>query len=414
MRTLIAVGLRVLLDGVGDEVLAAAYLRVVPAATHEALDRVDGVGRVGDRLALGQLADEALAGLGEGDDGGDGAAALGGRDDGGLAALHDGDDGVGRAEVDADDLAHWDCCSSCGGSGRGGRVGAGGRCASSGGRRAGCRRSRRRATGAGPGRGCDSRAGSRPRPRSRAGRCPETWLSASCSRGSNGRPSGRRSGVTPSLSRSARSLRSIAAIPSSQAVSRASAGTWSMARSKSSASATTFARSDLVGEAEGLLPLLGRAPLQVRVVGLRALGQGQVLVGPGDRGVALGGQGLDLGQERRSRSCRARRSAPRRASGGAVAVLLPGPALVAGRRGSACDSPAGSGVEVVDEVVHQAGDEADRADRLRRSGGGWGPARRRRRRRRRVDRTAPGRARRRPSPRDGSPGRCRPAGRRRG
>src|SRR5262249_36972160 len=35
-----------------------------------------------------------------------------GRDDRGLAALHDGDDRVGRPEVDADDLAHW-CGDSC-------------------------------------------------------------------------------------------------------------------------------------------------------------------------------------------------------------------------------------------------------------------------------------------------------------
>ena len=58
-----AVGLGVLLDRVRDEGLRALDLGVVPAAAHEALDRVDGVGRVGDRLALGQLADDALAGL---------------------------------------------------------------------------------------------------------------------------------------------------------------------------------------------------------------------------------------------------------------------------------------------------------------------------------------------------------------
>ena len=81
-------------------------LRVVPATAHEALDREDGVGGVRDRLALGQLADEALAGLGERDDGRDRAIALRRRDDGGLAALHDRDDGVRGAEVDADDLRH--------------------------------------------------------------------------------------------------------------------------------------------------------------------------------------------------------------------------------------------------------------------------------------------------------------------
>ena len=101
-----AVGLAVLLDGVRDEALRALDLGVVPAAAHEALDRVDGVGGVGHRLALGQLADHALAGLGKADDRGDGAVALGARDDGGLAALHHRDDGVRRPEVDADDLAH--------------------------------------------------------------------------------------------------------------------------------------------------------------------------------------------------------------------------------------------------------------------------------------------------------------------
>jgi hypothetical protein len=49
------------------------------------------------RLAM---ADEALPGLGVGDDGGRGARALGVGDDGGLAALHGGDGGVGGAEVD--------------------------------------------------------------------------------------------------------------------------------------------------------------------------------------------------------------------------------------------------------------------------------------------------------------------------
>ena len=106
-----AIGLAVLLDRVRDDVAAVADFRIVPAAPHEALDRVDRVGRVGDRLALGQLADEALAGLVEGDDRRDRAAALCRRDHGGLAALHDGDDRVRRAEVDADDLAHVRRCS---------------------------------------------------------------------------------------------------------------------------------------------------------------------------------------------------------------------------------------------------------------------------------------------------------------
>jgi hypothetical protein len=50
------------------------------------------------------LADEAVAVLGEGDDRGGGAAALGVCDDGGLAALHGRHGAVGGAQVHADDL----------------------------------------------------------------------------------------------------------------------------------------------------------------------------------------------------------------------------------------------------------------------------------------------------------------------
>ena len=53
--------------------------------------------RVGDRLALGDLADESLAVLGEADDRGGRATAFGVRDDDGIAAFHDRDDGVRRA-----------------------------------------------------------------------------------------------------------------------------------------------------------------------------------------------------------------------------------------------------------------------------------------------------------------------------
>ena len=101
-----AVAARVALDLVGDELLGVRHLRVVEPAAHEALDRVDGVGGVGDGLALGQLADEPLAALGEGDDRRDRPTALSGRDDGRLAAFHHRHDGVRRAQVDADDLAH--------------------------------------------------------------------------------------------------------------------------------------------------------------------------------------------------------------------------------------------------------------------------------------------------------------------
>src|SRR3990172_7099032 len=83
-----AVRLGILDDLVGHQPLAPLHLRVIPSAAHEALDRVHGVRRVRDRLALGQLPDEPLAGLAERHDRRDRASALGRGDDGGLAALH--------------------------------------------------------------------------------------------------------------------------------------------------------------------------------------------------------------------------------------------------------------------------------------------------------------------------------------
>jgi hypothetical protein len=89
-------------DLVGDALGLVAHLaRLAP---HEALDREERVGGVGDGLALGDLADQALAVLGERDDRRRGAAALGVGDDHRVAPLEDGDDRVGGAEVDADDL----------------------------------------------------------------------------------------------------------------------------------------------------------------------------------------------------------------------------------------------------------------------------------------------------------------------
>ena len=105
-RDLDAIAVGVLLDLVGDEADGALDLRIVPATTHEALDRIDGVARIGDRLALGHLAHQPLAALGECDDRRDGPTALGAGDDGRLAALHDCHDRVGGAQVDADDPAH--------------------------------------------------------------------------------------------------------------------------------------------------------------------------------------------------------------------------------------------------------------------------------------------------------------------
>ena len=83
------------------------------SGAHLALDGGDGVLRVGDGLALGDLADQTLAGLGEADNGRRGARAFGVGDDDGLAAFHNGDAAVGGAKVDANDLTHSVKLPSC-------------------------------------------------------------------------------------------------------------------------------------------------------------------------------------------------------------------------------------------------------------------------------------------------------------
>ena len=62
--------------------------------------------RVGDRLALGRLADEHFAVLRERDDRRRRAIAFAVLDDFRLAAVHDRDAGVRRAQVDADHSTH--------------------------------------------------------------------------------------------------------------------------------------------------------------------------------------------------------------------------------------------------------------------------------------------------------------------
>jgi hypothetical protein len=77
---------------------------VLPA--HEALDRENRVFGVGDRLALGHLADQPLTFFREADDRTASCVRLLVHDDGGLAAFHDRDNRVRRAEVDSNNFAH--------------------------------------------------------------------------------------------------------------------------------------------------------------------------------------------------------------------------------------------------------------------------------------------------------------------
>ena len=105
-----------LLQRAGRDLLAGVVLAVDvdgPVGADVALDRADGAIGVGDGLALGHLADQDLAVLGEGDDGRGGAGALAVGDHHRVAGLEHGDDGVGGAEVDSDGLGHGVASSEC-------------------------------------------------------------------------------------------------------------------------------------------------------------------------------------------------------------------------------------------------------------------------------------------------------------
>jgi hypothetical protein len=96
-------------DARGDllgRVLLAVDVVGLPVLAHVALDRPERAVGVGDRLTLGDLTDEHLAGLGERHDRRRRARALGVGDDDGIAALEDGHHRVGGSEVDADCLGH--------------------------------------------------------------------------------------------------------------------------------------------------------------------------------------------------------------------------------------------------------------------------------------------------------------------
>ncbi|CAM5465923.1 hypothetical protein SNARM312S_01791 [Streptomyces narbonensis] len=103
-----------LLQDEGAHLLRVEVLAVdldLPVGAHVALDRPDGPVDVGDGLTLGHLADEHFAVLREGDDGRRGPGTLGVGDDGGLAAFQNADDGVSRAQVDADRTCHFNSSS---------------------------------------------------------------------------------------------------------------------------------------------------------------------------------------------------------------------------------------------------------------------------------------------------------------
>ena len=93
-------------------VLLAVDVVGLPVLAHVALDRTERAIGVGDRLPLGDLADEDLAGLGERDDRRRRAGALGVGDDDGIAALEYRHHRVGGSEVDSDCLGHG-CCAPC-------------------------------------------------------------------------------------------------------------------------------------------------------------------------------------------------------------------------------------------------------------------------------------------------------------
>ncbi len=98
-----------LLQHHGGDFLGGVVLAVhgeLEVGAHLALDGRDGALRVGDGLALGDLANQALAFFGKGNDGRRGPAAFGIGDHNRLAAFHDSDTGVGGTKVNTDNFSH--------------------------------------------------------------------------------------------------------------------------------------------------------------------------------------------------------------------------------------------------------------------------------------------------------------------
>src|SRR4029077_3957785 len=100
------VAVRCLDDLVGDELLVLLHHRVVIAAADEALDGEEGPLGIGHRLALGRLANEALAIVSEGNDRRRRPHAFGILDHFRRFAIHYGDARIRGAEIDPNDLSH--------------------------------------------------------------------------------------------------------------------------------------------------------------------------------------------------------------------------------------------------------------------------------------------------------------------
>ncbi len=95
--------------GCSDDFIREAFIGFrefgeLPA--HKALHGENGVAGIGDGLALGSLADDALTALGESDHGRGGACTFAIFENDGLAAFKHGHAGVRGSEVNSEDFAH--------------------------------------------------------------------------------------------------------------------------------------------------------------------------------------------------------------------------------------------------------------------------------------------------------------------
>ncbi|MNQ22733.1 NAD-specific glutamate dehydrogenase [compost metagenome] len=93
-------------NGVGHQVDVLLHCLFFELAADQALHRVQRVARVGHGLTLGRRADQRLAVVHVGDDRGGGASAFRVFNDFDLPAVHDSYAAVGRAQVNANNLAH--------------------------------------------------------------------------------------------------------------------------------------------------------------------------------------------------------------------------------------------------------------------------------------------------------------------